>query len=209
MRRSFAFIICSGLLLAQAHLKTTSAIEPLDRFDPIQSHRDALNSDFYSDEDKDRMRFELRSMENGYLLELQNFDFDDGIDKFEAWFLAGVYAQTNVALGGMRFLPALEGDDWVVPHAFGSDAQEGSPIRIHRVTGKLSCEGHPPLDSPRDFLAAELAETLRRSKQTKEERYAELVEEAAIRKAAIEEELRRAWLRKQSQLNGKPTPIPE
>lgn len=175
--------------------------EAVDEFDEIKWLREALVSSDFSAKEKELMRFQLRLGENGYLKELKKFQIDDGVDQFEAWFLARVYITTKVSLCGVRYSPKLDQDDWIVPIAIGQDDNEDPPVRINRVSGVLTGDGYPMLADPMGFVQTEYKERLRWSKLTKEARMEELRAEADLREAAIKEEIRQNWLRRQRQSN--------
>ncbi len=75
------------------------------------------------------------------LVTLQN-----GIDEFEALVLAKIYLFRHIGLCTHISLPTLHEDVWSVPIALGREASPENPIRIHRFTGAVSCEGYPAVE---------------------------------------------------------------
>ncbi len=78
----------------------------------------------------------------------------NGIDEFEALVLAKVYLSRHIGLCTHISLPTLQEDVWSVPIAVGLEATPEKPIRIHRLTGVVSCEGYSAVESASTLLRA-------------------------------------------------------
>lgn len=148
--------------------------------------------------DKTLARFYYRICGKKVLHELEVFDVSDGVDAFEAWYLATTCRLQKYGSCGLCHVPVRNGEDWEVVFAHGAPPIRGPLIRVNATTGIVRCGGKLVLTEPMANISAQLESVVANLDKTPEERLAEMQEEAKKREAEIIEQLRQDAARTQS-----------
>lgn len=81
------------------------------------------------------------------------FNTADGVSEFEAWMLVKVYAFDEIGSCLDLGLPQRRDHSWVVPTFVGRAGNPGPPVIVESTSGKITCEGHPTVNRPQEYLA--------------------------------------------------------
>lgn len=83
----------------------------------------------------------------------KQLNLKDGVDEFEAWMLTTVYALDEIGACLDLGLPQRRQQGWAVATFVGRPGKDGPPVVVDVATGKITCEGHPTVDRPQEYLA--------------------------------------------------------
>jgi hypothetical protein len=81
-----------------------------------------------------------------------HFKPQDGVSEFEAWMLAKVYSGEEIGACLDIGLPERRGHNWEVSTFVGRPGKEGPPVVIDSSSGKITCDGHPAVEQPLEYL---------------------------------------------------------
>ncbi len=183
------------LLLHVAFAATLIGQEPEHRYPNCDDdYANAMAADNLSDSDKQLATFAYRTCGKKILHKLETFSIADGVDDFEAWYIATIYRVREYGGCGMCFLPTRAGDDWRIEFGHGAHGSPGPTILVNATTGAARCAGHADFTDPMAVIRQELELlTVEFSKPplSLEQRRQMLQAEAAKRDAEIAQELER------------------
>ncbi|WP_221031471.1 hypothetical protein [Actomonas aquatica] len=182
------------ILLATLSLAPTGQAEEPTRNDEDTEYQAVMANPSGSERDKQLYTFDHRIAGEKALDEIDRFNIADGVDQFEAWFLARLFRLEHYGVCGMEGLPEPSEKGWVVGFAHGAHATPGPDLLVDAKTGHISCDGLPAHTDPMAMVRAfraEREEVIKLAKLSPEERLKRLRSEAERRKAETAETLRK------------------